>query len=189
MKKWKQLAIIGLAAVSMTSCKTGGQKEPVSEAVSAAETTEAAEKEDSTSAPEDETGAVEMPNPFEEAEGPEELKKAGVSMEAPENAEDAGYWIISGEVAEISFKLDDHAYSYRGAVNAEDFAGIFEEFEPDATAVSDCGADEDLVIKTTVSGGRLASWAKRGAKYTLYTPDSVEDQELIELCIQLIGKN
>jgi hypothetical protein len=46
-----------------------------------------------------------------------------------------------------------------------------------------------VVIKTTVSGGRLASWEKGGAKYTLYTPDAVEDGALIQLCSALIEKN
>lgn len=168
MKKWKQLAVVGFLAVSMTSCKSGGQQNQSSQPASE---------------------AVELPNPFEEVDEPEALKEIGVSMEVPEEAENVTCGIISGEVAEISFQLDETPYTYRGAVKAEDFAGIFEEFEPDVVSLSDCGADEDLIIRTTVSGGRLANWTRRGAKYTLYTPKAVEDAQLFALCIQLIGKN
>ncbi|MDO4330774.1 MAG: hypothetical protein Q4C66_15760 [Lachnospiraceae bacterium] len=190
MKKWKQLVVVGLIAVSMTSCKSGGQQNQSSEAASEAVTADLGQTgEDASSSSEEETGAVELPNPFEEVDEPEALKKIGVSMEVPEEAENVTCGIISGEVAEISFQLEETPYTYRGAVKAEDFAGIFEEFEPDAVALSDCGADEDLIVRTTVSGGRLANWTRRGAKYTLYTPKAVEDADLFALCIKLIGKN
>ncbi|MDO5550012.1 MAG: hypothetical protein Q4F76_02490, partial [Lachnospiraceae bacterium] len=88
MKKWKQLAVMGLLAVSMTSCKSGGHQNQSSEPASEAVTADTGQTgEDASSSSEEETGAVELPNPFEEVDGPEALKEIGVSMEVPEEAE------------------------------------------------------------------------------------------------------
>lgn len=187
MKKWMIFAAAGLAAVAITSCKPAGNQTQVDgdTTVTEGESTAGERQEDA-----DDNGTeAEMPNPYAELEGPEGLKEASLSMEMPEGAEDGKYYLISGEIGEITFTLNDIPYSYRGAAHAEDFAGIFEEFEEEVSALSDCGADEDLLVKTTVSGGRLASWSKNGAKYTLYTPKPVEDGDIFTLCIELIGKN
>ena len=179
MKKWMILAAVGVLAISITSCKQGGDsKENETGTTQAVESSQGEtggqdtkEDENATQAP----GEEEIPNPFEELDGPEELEALGLHMEVPEDASDVQYISISGEIGEVFFELDGHRYSYRGATHAEEFSGIFEEFEPEEVAISDCGADEDLIVKTTVSGGRLASWAKGGAKYTLYTAEPVED--------------
>ncbi len=188
MKKWMILAIAGLTAIAVTSCKPDGNETQAAGETTAAEGGSAAGEESGEESAATKTGE-EMPNPYEDLDGPEGLKEAGLSMEAPEGAEDGKYYLISGEIGEITFTLEEAPYSYRGAVHAEDFAGIFEEFEEEVSALSDCGADEDLLVKTTVSGGRLASWSKNGAKYTLYTPKPVEDEDIFTLCIELIGKN
>lgn len=191
MKKWMIYAAIGLAAAGITSCKPAGSQ--ATQGAESSVSTEAESPQDGAKESQGESSegeaSQEMPNPYEEVDGPEGLKEAGLSMEAPEGAEDAAYYIISQEIGEITFTLEDAPYSYRGAVHAQDFAGIFEEFEEDVSALSDCGADEDLIVKTTVSGGRLANWSKNGAKYTLYTPRPVEDEDMFALCIELIGKN
>lgn len=184
MNKWMIPVIAGIMAVSITSCKSGGNRE-----------TAPSETEESPAAVQTEASSLaageeeEIPNPFQQVEDPKGLEEIGLSMEIPEEASSVECYIISGEIGEVSFELDGKKYSYRGAVHAEDFAGIFEEFEPEVTSVSDCGADEDLLVKTTVSGGRLASWSKNGAKYTLYTPSAATDEEIFELCINLISKN
>lgn len=194
MKKWMQAAVVGALAVCLASC--GGKNEEQGAGTAQTEaTTEAKESQDpgtqesQGAEPSAAEGEEEIPNPFVEQEKAEDLKAVEVSMDAPEGALDVKYYLIDDEIAEITFTLEDNKFSYRGAAHAEDFAGIFEEFEEDVTALSDCGADEDLIIKTTVSGGRLASWSKNGAKYTLYTPSTVADEDLFTLCIELIGKN
>ncbi|MCI8951301.1 MAG: hypothetical protein HFG49_14930 [Lachnospiraceae bacterium] len=190
MKKWMILAAVGVLAINMASCKPGGGESKGNETeTSQVNESSQAEAGQETSGDGAETVGEEIPNPFQELEGPEGLKELGLNMEAPENASNIQYISISGEIGEVFFELDGHRYSYRGAAHAEEFSGIFEEFEQETTALSDCGADEDLIVKTTVSGGRLASWSKGGAKYTLYTADAVEDEVIFELCISLIGKN
>jgi len=181
MKKWMIFMAIGLTALGITSCKPAGNQ--------AAKGTEGSVSAETKATDQSESSSEELPNPYVEVEGPEGLEEVGLSMEAPEEAEDAVYYVISEEIGEITFTLKDAPYSYRGAVHAEDFSGIFEEFEDEVAALSDCGADEDLIVKTTISGGRLASWSKNGAKYTLYTPREVADEEIFALCIELIGKN
>lgn len=191
MKKWMQLAVVGALAMCMVSC--GSKKEEQGASVPAQTTAAAQEvkegQETEGTEPASADGGEEIPNPYVEQEKAEDLGAVEVTMDAPEEASDVSYYIIDDEIAEIDFTLDENKYTYRGAAHAEDFAGIFEEFEEDVAALSDCGADEDLIVKTTVSGGRLASWSKNGAKYTLYTPASVADEDMFTLCIELIGKN
>ena len=189
MKKWMKAAVVGALAVCMVSCgskkEEPGTEPQESETVAQSQESQAQAGTEPASVEEEE----EIPNPFAEQEKAEDLKAVEVSMDAPKGASEVKYYIIDDEIAEVDFTLDENRYSYRGAAHAEDFAGIFEEFEEDVAALSDCGADEDLIVKTTVSGGRLASWSKNGAKYTLYTPSTVADEDMFTLCIELIGKN
>ena len=197
MKKWVLLAAAAALAVNVTGCKSGGDApsgtknatEASSQAGSQAEPGGKEAGMEESKGESADPAEEEIPNPFKELEGPEGLKELQLNMEVPEGAEDAQYLSIDNEIGEISFVLDGHRYAYRGVAHAEDFSGIFEEFEPEEVAISDCGADEDLIVKTTVSGGRLASWAKGGAKYTLYTAEPVEADGILELCMALISKN
>lgn len=197
MKKWVLLAAAAVLAVNVTGCKSGGDAPSGTKNAAEASTQAGSQAEpgDEEAGTEESKGEAvdpaeeEIPNPFKELDGPEGLKELQLNMEVPEGAEEIQCFSIDNEIGEVSFVLDGHKYAYRGAAHAEDFSGIFEEFEPDELGVSDLGADGSVVIKTTVSGGRLASWEKGGAKYTLYTPDAVEDGALIQLCSALIEKN
>lgn len=214
MKKWIRFAAMGLVMACLTSCQSSPAPSDSAQTTEAAGPTEKAAEQETTDGqetadegnPEDasgnvsegeyrpsgEPGVTEIPNPMEEIQGAEELAKLGVSMDAPEGAEDVQYCVISGVVAEISFALDENLYTYRGSVTAEDFAGIFEEMEEEIITVpgtEEMGIEGDLLIKTTMSGGRLASWEKNGAKYTLYTPATVEEEALTELCQELFANN
>lgn len=213
MKKWKKVVALGMFAVCLTSCKdagsvadtagngmqTQGESEPDgTEADDAVKDTEdVGEGQGAAEGAGEETPAadaeeIKMSNPMQEVSGTEELLEIGVSMGVPEEAENVQCFIISQVVAEVNFELGETAYAYRGSATAEDFAGIFEEFEEDVLIIpgsEGMGIDGDLTVKTTVSGGRLASWSKNGAGYTLYTPSFVEEDVFVALCGELMEKN
>ena len=100
------------------------------------------------------------------------------------------FFILNGEVAEIQFTADGVSYSFRASNTAEDFAGIFERFTDHVLETSYESGDMSAAakIRTTESGGRLASWNWDETNYTLYTAAQISDeaitafvQELLEL--------
>mgnify|MGYP000650616173 CR=1 FL=1 len=68
------------------------------------------------------------------------------------------------------------------------FAGIFERFKDEAIAQNyDYGETSlEVLIKTTDSGGRLASWEWGSTKYTLYTAAQVDDETITDLTMNLV---
>lgn len=220
MKQWKWLIAAGVLAVYLSGCQ--GNTNSASDAPAETTAAEAVqeehkektqddgadaqggaeaqdgvmEAEDGKSAGEETSAAdaeeIKMSNPMQEVSGPEALAEIGVAMGLPEDAEEVQCFIISQVVAEVNFDLEDTPYTYRGSATAEDFAGIFEEFEEEVHTVPGTEAmatDGDLIIKTTKSSGKLASWSKNGASYTLYTPAEVDEDTLVSLCQELIEKN
>ena len=174
------LLAVALTALLAAGCR-GGQKEPAK--ASEAETSAPAE-----TATEPEAGNQELPNPMVEVEDVLAFEAIGVHMVLPEGAEDASFFIINQEVADAQFTLDGVAYTYRASDTAEDFAGIFERFKDEAISRNyDYGETSlEVLIKTTDSGGRLASWAWGSTKYTLYTAAQVEDDTITDLTMKLV---
>ena len=93
-------------------------------------------------------------------------------------------------MAEIQFTAYGVSYSFRASNTAEDFAGIFERFTDHVLETSYESGDMSATakIRTTESGGRLASWNWDETNYTLYTAAQISDeaitafvQELLEL--------
>ena len=114
----------------------------------------------------------------------------GIHMVLPAQAEDPAFFILNGEVAEIQFTADGVSYSFRASNTAEDFAGIFERFTDHVLETSYESGDMSAAakIRTTESGGRLASWNWDETNYTIYTAAQISDeaitafvQELLEL--------
>lgn len=176
------LLAVALTALLAAGCR-GGQKEPAK--ASEAETSAPAET-DTTA--ETETGSQELPNPMTEVKDVLAFEAIGVHMVLPEGAEDASFFIINQEVADAQFTLDGVAYTYRASDTAEDFAGIFERFKDETITQNYDYGDTSLevLIKTTDSGGRLASWEWGSTKYTLYTAAQVDDETITDLTMNLV---
>lgn len=217
MKKWKLWIAAGVLALALAGCQgsnagnsstgtsaqtqetgAGAQGEASGEEKEEAE--DKAQNAEGAGEPQDEGESVSaadaeeiaLSNPMQEVSGPEALSEIGVSMGIPEGAQAGPCFIISQVVAEVNFTLEDQAYIYRGSATAEDFAGIFEEFEEEVTSIAatdEMAVEGELTIKTTKSGGKLAKWSKNGANYTLYTPAAVEEEDLVALCQELVAKN
>lgn len=173
MKRWTYLAAAFLTALWMTGC---GARE------------EAPEKKTERTEEEMPSETMEIPNPMEEVDGPEDLAAVGVSMEVPEEGENPSFYLINGVVGQISFTVGDVEYTFRGSAAAEDFSGIFEEFLPDEILIKDLGTEGDLRIRTTVSQGMLADWKVNQASYTLYGAAPAEEEQMQALCEELIKK-
>ena len=126
-------------------------------ASSGPEETTAAE---STQAP-SEAETASIPNPMEEVENEQSFESMGIHMVAPADGENTKFYTISGEVAEIT--------DQELAVNWESgkIAG-------------------QAQVKTTESGGRLASWSWGSTRYTVYTASAISDEECTQVVTNLM---
>ena len=175
--------LLAVALTALLAAGCGGKKEPVK--TSEAETS--APVETGTRA-ESGTATQELPNPMAEVKDVLAFEAIGVHMVLPEGAEDTSFFIINQEVADARFSLDGVAYTYRASDTAEDFAGIFERFKDEAISRNyDYGETSlEVLIKTTDSGGRLASWEWGSTKCTLYTAAQVDDDTITDLTMHLV---
>ena len=147
--------------------------------------------EEETSASGTETSsAVQRPNPMTAVTDETAFQSLGVYMALPEEAEDPLCFILNGEVAEIQFSYHEIPYSYRASNTAEDFAGIFERFTDQILTVEfkalEGGETVSAQIRTTQSGGRLASWKWKDTSYTLYTASNVSDADISSMVTMLL---
>lgn len=175
--------LLAVALTALLAAGCGGKKEPVK--TSEAETSAPAE---TGTRAESGTATRELPNPMAEVKDVLAFEAIGVHMVLPEGAEDTSFFIINQEVADARFSLDGVPYTYRASDTAEDFAGIFERFKDEAiTQNYDYGETSlEVLIKTTDSGGRLASWEWGSTKYTLYTAAQVDDDTITDLTMHLV---
>ena len=130
-------------------------------ASSGPEETTAAE---STQAP-SEAETASIPNPMEEVENEQSFESMG-----------------------ITFDENGVSYCYRASNTAEDFAGIFERFTDQELAVNwESGKIAGQAqVKTTESGGRLASWSWGSTRYTVYTASAISDEECTQVVTNLM---
>ncbi len=130
----------------------------------------------------------EIPNPMEELPSAEDFAELGVSIDAPEGATDVKYFIISGKLAQVSFTLDGRDFTYRCADEDEgDITGVYDEFRDEELAVNAEYPDGciEVRIRTTIDGGRLATWENGGKTFSLFTVSEMSDDEITSLCLRL----
>lgn len=165
--------VAGLAFAQLFGCSSSKPEE-----TTAKETTAAPAKEQTAS----------IPNPMEEVENEQAFESMGVHMVAPADGENKRFFIISGEVAEISFEENGVSYCYRASNTAEDFAGIFERFKDETLAVNWESGDTagKAQVRTTQSGGRLALWSWGNTCYTLYTASDISDEDCTRIVTNLM---
>lgn len=180
-RPYKAAAAAVLAAAVTAGCGQGQPKESVAQ--TAEETAVSASSH---------PAEVHRPNPMAAVTDETAFQSLGIYMAIPKEAEEPLCFILNGEVAEIQFDYDGIPYSYRASNTAEDFAGIFERFtEQFLTAEYIRAEGEETVsvkaqIRTTQSGGRLASWSWEDTDYTLYTAANVTDEEITAVVTRLL---
>lgn len=161
-KNWRLLLLLGLLVCGLSACA----KEPPS---------------------------AGMANPMKKVDGPEAFEPLGVKLSPPEGAENAVYYIIGETLAHVSFTLDERKFILRAEAGKadEDISGVYEPFLDEVLKILDCGPDNssEITIKTTTSGGRLATWGWNSAGYCLYTADEMSDEEISSLARQMNEKS
>lgn len=124
-----------------------------------------------------EESTVQGGNPYVEVENASAFAPLGISIDAPADAEEKAYAIISGEIAEIVFRLDGHSYRLR-ASKGGDFSGINGEIvsrEP----IENGGDAEIVTLKVPGVGEcRLVEWTADGVRFSLSNTDGAADDEL-----------
>lgn len=180
-KPYKAAAVLAAAVMMTAGC---GQKQPEERTMQTEEETSASGTEVSS--------AVQRPDPMTAVTDETAFQSLGVYMALPEEAEDPLCFILNGEVAEIQFSYHEISYSYRASNTAEDFAGIFERFTDHILTVRsealEGGETLSAQIRTTQSGGRLASWKWKDTSYTLYTASDVSDEDISSMVTALLER-
>jgi len=129
-------------------------------------------------------------NPIVEVTGTDDFVPLGLTITAPDDAEDARYSIISGTVAQIDFTYAGRTYTYRAAKTVDDISGVYETFDPETESIElDAG---DFVAEIVISyidggdGGALARWYYVDTQYTLYTPDASDYDSVTDAVLPIV---
>lgn len=133
-------------------------------------------------------GETEVVNPVKEVDGASAFEPMDLYIDAPDGASDVRYSTISDKIAQVVFTLDGHEYTYRAAHTDEDITGLYVEYE-EIELHSDADGDgwtASVRVRTIRDGGgMLAEFAYGTAKFSLYTPDPVNEQTVAELAVSL----
>lgn len=111
----------------------------------------------------------EVSNFSVEVEGTQAFARVGAEIEVPVGAENARYYIISGQIAEIQFSLDGVQYNYQASQNGEAVTDVQDQESVQAVV-------GDVLIPIQISDGRhLAAWKWGAVWYRLATDDPVDE--------------
>ncbi len=134
--------------------------------------------------------AVALPNPIVDVEGSADFSDLGFIITPHQQAEQASYSIIGGKIAQIIFTLDGKTYTYRGATTTEDISGVYESFDslPQTMELEGPGFKVTLVVKTIAGGslGALAEWSYEDVRYSFYTPDPTDFDDLTDVLLPIV---
>ena len=116
-------------------------------------------------------------NPYVEVGDASAFAPLGISVDAPEDAEDRSYAIIDGEIAEVDFSLDRHSYSLR-ASKSGDFSGM--NGETVSREPIENGGDAELVTLKVDGVGecRIVEWTSGDVNFALSNSDGAAGDEL-----------
>ena len=133
---------------------------------------------------------VALPNPIVSVESAIDFYDLGFIITPHQLADTAEYSIIAGKVAQIIFTLNRATFTYRGAVTQEDISGVFESFDPlpQSMLLVGPGFEVNVVVKTIGGGARgaLAEWSYEDVRYTFYTPDSTDFDDITDVLLPII---
>lgn len=127
---------------------------------------------------------VQLPNPISQVESPEDFAAMNFAVVAPEAAQDISYSTISGNTAQVNFKLDNISYCYRAAndMQWQMLSGVYEEFEPKTRTVEIHKGESEKITVTVMrvkdSGEKLCYWSIGETDYTLYAADNADDDNI-----------
>lgn len=116
-------------------------------------------------------------NPYVEVVDASAFAPLGITVDAPEDADDKSYAIIDGEIAEMKFSLGGHSYRLR-ASKSDDISGMNGEIisrEP-----IENGGDAEIITLNILGVGecRLVEWTSDGINFSLSNSDGAAIDEL-----------
>ena len=121
--------------------------------------------------------------PFEDVQSAADFEDLGFTIDAPENAEDVSYCILDGEIAQVTFTLDGHSYTYRASKLDGDFSGDTEE----AVGSVSLNAEYDAVLDRLSLDGWRAHWNRDAVSYYLTNFDGTGEEAITAVVNELIG--
>lgn len=117
----------------------------------------------------------QIATPFLEVASADDIKdKIGITMNVPNDATEVSYYVLDGEIGEISFQLDGHSYYMRASRQNGDFSGL----NGTVTYEEKIDAKYDALLTVIDSGGeqyRKISWTDGDATY--YILANTDDAE------------
>ena len=66
-----------------------------------------------------------LPNPMVSVDSADAFSAAGVNIDAPADATNVSYYIISGTLAGVQFTYDGEEYTYRASAKDDNISGIY----------------------------------------------------------------
>lgn len=125
------------------------------------------------------TPNIGISNPMVSVDTADAFLAAGVSIDAPDNASDVSYYIISGSIAGVSFTYEGESYTYRASALEKDISGIYYELSAKYVIQTACdGFTVEATVYSAGENGMLAKWEHDGVNYTLWHDGEIESEKL-----------
>lgn len=124
---------------------------------------------------------AQIPNPVVEQKSAAAFEALGITIDAPDGAENIVYSIIGGELAEVRFTYGGNDYTYRASTVSDDISGVYDTFSPAFTLdilYGEYGLPVSAEADSGAEGGSLVTWAEDGVNYSLYTASAVSEAAL-----------
>ncbi len=123
-------------------------------------------------------GTVMGTNPFTEVKNADDFQKIGITLDAPENAQNVTYAIIDNAIASITFESKGKKFVLRASNQNTDFSGLNGEVlaseqidEPNHAILATVQTHETRYYKV--------SWTIQKTNYCLYGTDGADTQQVI----------
>lgn len=116
---------------------------------------------------------VQGTSPVEDVENAAAFAPLGVSIDAPADADDVTYAIISGETACVTFRMGDHTYRFCASAKTGEVANVYGETLSAYTV--DAASGTVLTRMQGFDGVYIKiEWTKDGVAYALTNTDGTD---------------
>ena len=120
-----------------------------------------------------------LPNPMVSVESADAFSAAGVNIDAPADATDVSYYIISGTLAGVEFTYDGEEYTYRASAKDDNISGIYYELTAQYVIKVECdGFSVDATVYAAEDKGTLVEWEHDGTHYALWHAGDTDEEKL-----------
>ena len=121
---------------------------------------------------------VQIGSPITEVSGAADIKEQlGIDIETPQGSENAEYFIIDGQIADISFVYNDKNYYIRASDQQGDFSGL----SADIISEEQIDPENNATLYTLSSNDetyRKIEWSDGKFRYMLCSVDDVNDDDI-----------